>query len=414
MSNNFLFARNLSVEQKKFTFGVFKDIANNLDLTASQMENIEKAYRGVGGYLSNSGNSLLKNAEIYPQGSIRLRTAVKPINSDEYDVDLILYLPNAKNASRDSIMNAVRNHLKNHAVYEPLLTDLPRGFRIGYKNDYHLDITPGKDYLDKHLEGQPLWVPDKVNFFKETNSKGIAEWFDKSAQKVPKFTQTRSSKYMATNDSVEELPDQSEKSLLSIIVQILKRHRDQWANDKSNKLGEFKPISVLITTIATHAYNHIISMNKTYENEYDILLDVIDFIPNYIDRDFNGDYLVANPSMADENYAEKWNRKKDGLFLQHSFYDWHKCAINTVEKLAGLTNQGTDKLFGGFTDSFGIKPVEFAQNQYIQKINQERETNNLGVNLSTGAVLSIAETDKAIASTSGAVSKVKDNTFYGD
>ena len=222
MGTFFEFARNQTLEQKNFSFRIFKDIVQSLDLTATQLKKIEEAYRGVGTYLANSDNPLLKDAEIYPQGSIRLRTAVKPLKSDEFDIDLILYLPNANGASKDQIMNAVREHLMDNATYKPMLSELPRGFRINYAGEYHLDITPGKDYLEFIRPGQPLWVPDKREQFKETNSKGLADWFDANSSKTPKFMQTQQFLDAKANRSLEDIPDQNDKSLLSIFVQVLK------------------------------------------------------------------------------------------------------------------------------------------------------------------------------------------------
>lgn len=414
MGTFFEFARNQTLEQKNFSFRIFKDIVQSLDLTATQLKKIEEAYRGVGTYLANSDNPLLKDAEIYPQGSIRLRTAVKPLKSDEFDIDLILYLPNANGASKDQIMNAVREHLMDNATYKPMLSELPRGFRINYAGEYHLDITPGKDYLEFIRPGQPLWVPDKREQFKETNSKGLADWFDANSSKTPKFMQTQQFLDAKANRSLEDIPDQNDKSLLSIFVQVLKRHRDEWANRDGNALGEYKPISVLITTLATHAYDDVISSNQNYDNEYDVLLDVIERMPHFIENS-SGNYYVRNPSMREENYAEKWNRTKDseGAMLQNAFGEWHYKVQRTVESLAELSSQGTDKLFNSFTDSFGEAPVKFARNSWIESTNQNRKSNNLGVTLSTGGVVSLGATQDAAASSVEPVSQVKSNTFFG-
>ena len=417
MSTFFKFARNQSLEQKQFSFKIFRDIVQSLDLTPTQLKKIEEAYRGVGTYLANSDNPLLKDAEIYPQGSMRIRTAVKPLKSDEFDIDLILYLPNANNATRDEMMGAVREHLKNNDTYKHMLSDLPRGFRINYAGEYHMDITPGKDYLEFIRPGHPLWVPDKREQFKETNSKGLAEWFDIIASKLPDFMKPTKLFDAKTNRSIEKIPDQNDKSLLSILVQVLKRHRDEWANRDDNDLGEYKPISVLITTLATHAYEHVISLNQNYDNEYDILLDVIEHMPQFIENS-GGEFFVRNPSMREENYAEKWNRTKDseGAMLQNAFGKWHYNVQSTVESLAELSSQGTDKLFNSFTDSFGKDPVMYARDSWIESANKDRKANNLGVALSTGSVVSLGASKEALASSASTVSKVstvKSNTFFG-
>ncbi len=413
MGTFFEFARNQTLEQKNFSFRIFKDIVQSLDLTATQLKKIEEAYRGVGTYLANSDNPLLKDAEIYPQGSIRLRTAVKPLKSDEFDIDLILYLPNANGASKDQIMNAVREHLMDNATYKPMLSELPRGFRINYAGEYHLDITPGKDYLEFIRPGQPLWVPDKREQFKETNSKGLADWFDANSSKTPKFMQTQQFLDAKANRSLEDIPDQNDKSLLSIFVQVLKRHRDEWANRDGNALGEYKPISVLITTLATHAYDDVISSNQNYDNEYDVLLDVIERMPHFIENS-SGNYYVRNPSMREENYAEKWNRleKNEGFKLQQAFFAWHKAAVDSFEHMFNSKSNGLDTMFESLSSSFGEGPVVATRDSFVGSVNNARKNNELGVILGTGAI-TIAKNAQAGTNVINEIAPVKRNRFYG-
>lgn len=75
--------------------------------------------------------------------SVRLNTTVKPKGSEQYDVDLLCYLPNASVASGwAEVLEAVRARLASHGTYSEMLTPLPRGHRIMYAGEYHLDITP--------------------------------------------------------------------------------------------------------------------------------------------------------------------------------------------------------------------------------------------------------------------------------
>lgn len=97
----------------------------------------------IGGGLSCWGDDpILVGAEIYSQGSVRLNTTVKPKGSEQYDVDLLCYLPNASVASGwAEVLEAVRARLASHGTYSEMLTPLPRGHRIMYAGEYHLDIT---------------------------------------------------------------------------------------------------------------------------------------------------------------------------------------------------------------------------------------------------------------------------------
>ena len=417
MTRLFLNARKQTQEQKQHWIELFDSIAESLDLTASQLEKIETAYRGVGSWLANSDNPILVDAEIYSQGSVRIKTAVKPIGQDEFDVDLVLYLPNARNADRDEIMEAVRSRLNAHGTYSKLLSELPRGFRINYTGEYHLDITPGKEHEQFWLNGQPLWVPDKREEFKESNAKGFAEWFDEICKLLPQRSLTREMFESIANESVEELPSQHLKAPLNRIIQILKRHRDEWGQSTKNSLAKYKPISVLITTLATKAYKEAVNSSKVYDNDYDVILDVIELMPHYIEQ-IEGEYLVTNPSMQQENYAEKWNRTKDneGDSLRHAFFSWHQNAASTFEELAMKNNEGMDVVLESLSAAFGEQPVNSAHQVMMTRFNNARQNNNLGVSLATGAVLPLSSVTHAAQSHTAvqAVAPVKANTFYGD
>lgn len=73
--------------------GILEYICQGIDLTASQFANAKREYEEVGLWLAESGTKALANAVIYPQGSLSIQTVVKPLLSDEYDVDLVCYVP---------------------------------------------------------------------------------------------------------------------------------------------------------------------------------------------------------------------------------------------------------------------------------------------------------------------------------
>ena len=92
-----------------------------------------------------------KDGEIYPQGSFRLETTVKPIGKNEFDIDLVFYTPNvsADMITPERLKELIGNRLKEHDTYKKMLTPLNRGWCINYANEFHLDVTPS---LDNHFE----------------------------------------------------------------------------------------------------------------------------------------------------------------------------------------------------------------------------------------------------------------------
>lgn len=416
MSALFTNARSLSERQKSMWVEVLGHVFDNLDLTKSQRERIETAYNTVGEYLASCDDPLLEGAQIYPQGSMRLRTTVKPLSKEEFDVDLILFLPNAGNASREQIVLVIKQYLMDSEVYKKLVEDLPRGFRINYKGDYHLDITPAVEYVEMKLSGHPLWVVDKRNDFKESNPEGMAQVFDKSCSLIPKIQRRQRLLEALSSKSVTELPDQKLKKPLNRIIQILKRHRDVWSQQDKGSHADFKPISVVITTLASRAYVEVMKTEKVYESEFDLILDVIELMPHHIET-VGEVVIIANPTMQQENYAEKWNRveEQEGVKYRQAFFEWHKAAVDMFDHLTSEKNKGLDNVFEVLSGAFGEKPVLAARERIIESVNSNRSNDRLGVVLGTGAITtSISAKAHSASHFVNNVAPVKRNQFYGD
>src|SRR4030042_2035414 len=98
----------------------------------------------------------------------------------------------------------------------------------------------------------------------------------------------------ALKADIEDVPEYKVKTPLQRVVQILKRHLDiMFADDQAHK-----PISIIITTLAAHAYNN-------EANLLDALINVVTGMPQYILK--RGGYSwVANPVNPLENFADKW------------------------------------------------------------------------------------------------------------
>jgi hypothetical protein len=109
-----------------------------------------------------------------------------------------------------------------------------------------------------------------------------------------RFEAIREAMAYSLRASIEQVPEYRVKTPLQRVVQILKRHRDM----VFQKDPDDKPISIIITTLAAHAYN----------NEADLLdsmINVINGMTRYILTE-NGVTWIANPVNPLENFADKW------------------------------------------------------------------------------------------------------------
>jgi len=98
---------------------------------------------------------------------------------------------------------------------------------------------------------------------------------------------------------IEKVPLYNIKTPLQRTIQLLKRHRDITYSTLSDEAKKYAPISMIITTLAAHAYNNESSV-------YEALNNILNNMENYIEIK-NNEYWVENPAMTKENFAEKWN-----------------------------------------------------------------------------------------------------------
>ena len=66
------------------------DISDELNVPDSVLRKAITSYEGLGEYINNNTEYDVK---IFPQGSIRLGTMIRPINDeDDYDIDLVCFV----------------------------------------------------------------------------------------------------------------------------------------------------------------------------------------------------------------------------------------------------------------------------------------------------------------------------------
>lgn len=297
-----------------------RQLADSLNIPEGRYKQAEERYQAVGTWLERKDSILFAlSPKIYPQGSIRLGTIIKPVASEEeYDIDVVCEVRLSKNkVSQKRLKDMVGAELKKYTQANNMKSnpeESRRCWTLNYADgaQFHMDILPAipdGESFNLLLESKGLkniWSGDAIaitdnklpNYdlidteWLRSNPKGYAEWF-KERMKVQFETQR---KFFAESirAKIEDVPDYKIKTPLQQSIQILKRHRDiMFAGDQ-----EDKPISIIITTLAAHAYN----------NEADILdsmINIVNNMPKYILKK-NGVSWVPNPVNPLENFADKW------------------------------------------------------------------------------------------------------------
>lgn len=336
-------------------------IADELDISETHHKLAEQHYQAVGNWLGADGSLLAPfNPDIYPQGSFRLGTVVKPISGeDRYDIDLVcqLELPRQQVTQR-RLKQMVGDRLKENKTYAEMLE--PEGRRcwtLQYADSarFHLDILPAipDNYgwllsmgVSPELAKTAICLTDKNRWdldpdWPKSNPRGYAEWFKQ--RMIVIYEARRAVLAKSLNVNIEEVPVFKVKTPLQRAVQILKRHRDiMFADDPDDK-----PISIIITTLAARAYNNEPDL-------FDALQSILQGMPQHI-RSEAGKPLVANPVNPAENFADKW---AEYPLLEWKFRQWLAKARADLD--AALAERDTGVLRDRLEAFFGERVVSIA------------------------------------------------------
>jgi hypothetical protein len=240
--------------------GVLERLGQALELTAAQHQLARDRYEAVGSWLADADNSLLRYLEIYAQGSVPLGTTVRPLGREEYDVDLVSFVPGVGTECRPATLKGIIGaRLRANGLYAPILEEKPRCWRLNYANEFHLDITPSIRNPLCAASGE--LVPDRdLRTWKPTNPKGYRALFERRASLQPRFRRVAVEE--GKRSDVEPFPARMQvRGVLRRAVQLAKRHRDVHFASLDPDLA---PISVIITTLAARSYERACSTTSSW------------------------------------------------------------------------------------------------------------------------------------------------------
>jgi len=329
-----------------------ENLVELLELPDSAYEKAKKRYDDLGEWFDRK-ESLIKGNDphIFPQGSFRLGTAIRPLNQGEvYDLDLACKL--RRGITKDTHTQKQLKHLvgKELELYrsergiKAPMEEKHRCWRLEYQDDlnFHMDIVPcipsdeGRrqaiyesmlradvvevvaDSVSQHTVAitDDRILPEYVQITEDwliSNPEGYAKWFEY------RMSQQRTIALLE-KAQVDEVPIFKRKSPLQRAVQLLKRHRDQMYKDNEDS----KPISIIITTLAGRAHNGEQDIESTLTN-------ILSKMGNLVNKDKP---RVPNPVNPAEDFADRWSMPEcRPLRLEENFFYWLSAAKSYFENI---------------------------------------------------------------------------------
>jgi hypothetical protein len=327
-------------------------IVELLDIPPSHYKKAADRYHSLGDWLNRDESRVLSfYPQIYPQGSFRYGTVIRPLlKADEYDLDLVCQIELSKASVsqmhvKQLVGDEVKAYAKAHSFKEPS-EEKPRCWRLNYADDvsFHMDILPcvpeQKAFIDILMRSDvplrfaatAIAITDKRHpkykvidpNWLSSNPRGIAAWFEDRMRPIaqPRIKRLVENRAYA---SVDDVPAYEWKTPLQRSIQILKRHRDVMFKDSP----EWKPLSMIITTLAAHAYNGETDL-------YDALTNIVADMPTYVR---SSRPRIPNPVHPAEDFADRW--AKDARYEQN-FWAWHEQVKADMDNLRRLTGKVAD------------------------------------------------------------------------
>ncbi len=285
---------------------LLKSVAEALDIPDELHEDVKLKYLQMAEHLSDEESKLTTNSlKIYPQGSFRLGTVVKPLSDkDEYDIDLVCELDIQKTSiTQAELKKRVGDRLKSDDDLKGKVVESRRCWRINFTDQLHMDVLPAIPNEENLPTGISL-TDKELRHWQYSNPIKYADWFKDRMRIV--LLEKRAAFAKSISVEVAELPDWQVKTPLQRVVQILKRHRDVFFANECER----RPVSIIITTLAAWAYQNQDDLQPS-------LLGILNGMEVFIQVK-DGKYIVQNPADEGENFADKWNqypeRRKD-IFL---------------------------------------------------------------------------------------------------
>lgn len=307
---------------------------SSLDITEKERAQVIARYEGVGQTLDEHWSDSTAANKVYVQGSFALGTVTRKIHrNDDVDIDLVVVrgIQRSSITQRDLKADTGAGLRKFAASSQPraVLDESERCWTLEYPG-MHLDVLPAiPDVSPERGSDDGILITDHdVRSWLQSDPLGYADWFRKVALEEVLAKEA----FLAERGGVDvaDVPSWTRKTTLQLAVQALKRHRDIYF---TGRLDE-RPSSVIITTLAARAY-------RPGGNLFDVMSAIASGLVDHIEV-IDGHYVIANPVLLEENFADCWVREP---WRASALFEWAEAVARDINGIAAQA--GNDNVLKG-------------------------------------------------------------------
>jgi len=312
-------------------------LLRRLELDPDARKDAEQEYKRLAVRVADNLELPHHDVDVFPQGSMRTQTTIRPPGRANFDLDIVVAMsgPRYQNPDPERLFQGFGEALEGDESVTGSPTPKRRCWRLQYPGKpYYFDVTPAVPD-PSHASGAALRVRDPGTRWSPSNPVEFADWLCERADLQFSFQSASGlGSLVEMRKSVEPLPKEPVRidDILRRTIQLVKLHRDNLYFTASDKEKEGCPISVIIVTLAGHAFEKIWRTRRnSFTSPIEVVLAIVEEMPNEIKRDADGNYYVCNPKLDSENFAEKWN--SDGGLRAREFQRWHQRLEDDLEAL---------------------------------------------------------------------------------
>ena len=352
----------------------------SFDIPDTLYELAVRRYEDVGQWLAARSENSRSSGEVYPQGSFRLGTVVRPIGPrDQYDIDMVYRRDVLKESISQATLKAnagndLGGYVRSEPEGRPSLEDGKRCWTLNYPLDpFHIDVLPAIPDLDG-VRNAILLTDKKLREWQHSNPIDYSQWFHE--RMAIEFTQLREKAAVAINAmDVADVPEWKVKTTLQRTIQALKRHRDLFFTESPDD----RPASIIITTLAARSYTGGGTLHE-------VLVAVTAGMPGSVEQR-DGVWWVPNPIQSAENFADRW---RDHPRRADLFFDWIEQAHSDF---AGYgAEPGVHRILDRVGESLGAESAKAAGGSLGSGLFETRRSGQLGIAPASAGLLSLTAT----------------------
>ncbi|WP_269533142.1 nucleotidyltransferase [Chitinimonas sp. BJYL2] len=327
----------LQARQERMQWEAFiVEMLQKLELSEKERTQAIKRYEALGRHVATKMGIANTDTHVFVQGSMRTQTTVSPRGSQKFDLDIVVKMTGPK-------VHGIRDSEQFFQNFGSALKGVPdagdpvakrRCWRLNYPGEpFYFDVTPALPDSRSMGITTDLRVRDPDTQWSPSNPEEFANWFCNIANKRFVFHRGLVETFIKADTQVAPIPvtPVGIDDILRRGVQLIKLHRDNYYWNLPDARKDAKPISVILVTLAGHAYNHMVTHEQTaYSSPIEVLLELVDRMPRGIATDGRS-YRVSNPALSTENFADRWN--SDGGLRAREFKIWQQQLRTDLEAL---------------------------------------------------------------------------------